>query len=112
MPQEKFAELAKSYEAAREELWRYSAVGELFISNAARSEVEELRNSIEQAAFWYEQERTPEAHEGEFAHLCTLIRNAVEKHLPRIINYARLDLQGWSPGVALALRPEKASGPK
>jgi hypothetical protein len=106
-PEDKFEELAKSYEAAREELWRYSAVGELFISREARREVEGLRNEIEQAAFWYEQERTPESHDEDFSHMCTLMRNAIDKHLGCIIDLARLDLHGWFPRLAWVSRRRK-----
>lgn len=90
----KFKELAESNEAAREELWRYATIGELMISSRATEIIRDLRNELEQAAHWYEEDRNPENERESFAHYTELVRSSVNKFLPQLVTAAKRDLRG------------------
>lgn len=93
---ERFAELGREFEHAREQLSRYAVVGGLLISEAATREVESLRNEIEAAAYYYEEQRVDGNERDVFARYCELIQRAVATHLPEIIRLAKEDLHGRS----------------
>jgi hypothetical protein len=93
---QRFRELANEYEAAREQLWRYAAIGELLISEDVTEEVDALRGKIDAAAFQYELARDPENERHEFEYHCQQISRAVSEHLPAIIRLAKVDLAAGS----------------
>lgn len=89
---DKFKEMALSYSEAHENLWRYSHVAGITISDKSSKNLAELLVKIDSADFYYYDERNPDNYEEVFIRYFELITEAIDEHLPKITKLSKRDL--------------------
>lgn len=89
---DKFKEMALTCDEARENLWRYSHIAGITISDKSSKNLAELLGKIWDADFYYDDELNQDNWEEVLIRYYELVTSAIDEHLPKITKLSKLDL--------------------